>query len=209
MVAEFARRGHVVCGCSRSPEAIADLSGKFPTPHQFAVVDVALADQVNAWIKDLLNSGDPPDLVLNNAAIINSNRPLWEVSVDEFERLLSVNIAGVFHVVRAVTPAMIERNSGVIVNFSSGWGRSTSPEVAPYCASKWAIEGLTRALAQELPPGMAAVPLNPGIIDTDMLRSCFGADAEHYPSADQWAQTAVPFLLGLGPKDNGRPVTAP
>jgi len=62
-------------------------------------------------------------------------------------------------------PAMVRRGQGVIVNFSSGWGRSTDAGVAPYCATKWAIEGLTQALAQELPPGMAAVPLNPGIIN--------------------------------------------
>jgi NAD(P)-dependent dehydrogenase (short-subunit alcohol dehydrogenase family) len=103
----------------------------------------------------------------------------------------------------------VARKQGVIVNFSSGWGRSTSPEVAPYCASKWAIEGLTQALAQELPPGMAAVPLNPGIIDTDMLRSCFGEGAAGYPSPEEWAQVAVPFLLGLGSKDNGKPLTVP
>ena len=51
------------------------------------------------------------------------------------------------------------------------------------------------ALAQELPRGMAAVPLNPGIIDTDMLRSCFGSGAGSYPKAQQWAEKAVPFLL--------------
>jgi NAD(P)-dependent dehydrogenase (short-subunit alcohol dehydrogenase family) len=76
---------------------------------------------------------------------------------------------------------MIRRGSGVIVNFSSGWGRSVSAEVAPYCASKWAVERLTRALAEELPSGLAAVPLNPGIINTEMLQSCFGADAQNYP----------------------------
>ena len=99
---------------------------------------------------------------------------------------------------------LVARRSGVIVNFSSGWGRSTDAEVAPYCATKWAIEGLTQALAQELPEGMAAVPLNPGIIDTDMLRSCFGGSASSYPSPLEWAKRAVPFLLKLGPKDNGR-----
>ncbi|MBV9125505.1 MAG: SDR family NAD(P)-dependent oxidoreductase, partial [Planctomycetes bacterium] len=98
---------------------------------------------------------------------------------------------------------------GVIVNFSSGWGRSTSAEVAPYCATKWAIEGLTKALAEELPPGMAAVPLNPGIIDTAMLRECFGADAAHYPRAEDWSRQAVPFLLRLGPGDNGKSLTVP
>ena len=66
---------------------------------------------------------------------------------------------------------MVDKRRGVIVNFSSGWGRSTDAEVAPYCATKWAIEGMTQALSQELPPGMAAVPLNPGIINTDCCRA--------------------------------------
>ena len=104
---------------------------------------------------------------------------------------------------------MLSRKSGVIVNFSSGWGRSTDAEVAPYCATKWAIEGLTQALAQELPSGLAAVALNPGIINTDMLQSCFGTSASSYPTAAQWARTAVPFLLQLGPKHNGQQLTAP
>ena len=80
----------------------------------------------------------------------------------EFTRLVDVNVRGVQNVIRHFVPAMVAKRKGVIVNLSSGWGRSTSPEVAPYCATKWAIEGLTQALADELPAGMAAVPLNPG-----------------------------------------------
>ena len=56
---------------------------------------------------------------------------------------------------------------------------------------------------------MCAVPLNPGIINTDMLQSCFGENASSYPTAEKWAQKAVPFLLNIGPKDNGKPLTAP
>src|SRR6185295_7668060 len=97
----------------------------------------------------------------------NANAPLWRVPVEEFDQVIDVNIKGVANVIRAFLPAMIERGNGVVVNFSSGWGRSTAADVAPYCATKWAIEGLTQALAQELPKGMAAVPVNPGIIDTD------------------------------------------
>ncbi|MBV8677741.1 MAG: oxidoreductase, partial [Planctomycetaceae bacterium] len=70
-------------------------------------------------------------------------------------------------------------------------------------------EGLTRALAQELPPGLAAVPVNPGIVDTEMLRSTFGDKARHYLGPQEWAKAAVPFLLKLGPKDNGKPLTVP
>jgi NAD(P)-dependent dehydrogenase (short-subunit alcohol dehydrogenase family) len=104
---------------------------------------------------------------------------------------------------------MVKRRRGVIVNFSSGWGRSVSAQVAPYCASKWAIEGLTQALAEELPSGMCAVPLNPGVINTDMLRSCFGSGAAYYPEADEWAERAVPFLLGITEDHNGMPLTVP
>jgi NAD(P)-dependent dehydrogenase (short-subunit alcohol dehydrogenase family) len=90
---------------------------------------------------------------------------------------------------------------------SSGWGRSTAPEVAPYCASKWAIEGLTQALSQELPPGLAAVALNPGVIDTDMLRSCWGESAGSSPSPEAWARKAAPFLLSLTTEHNGQALT--
>ena len=64
-------------------------------------------------------------------------------------------------------------------------------------------------MAQELPSGMVAVPLNPGVINTEMLQSCFGESAHDYPNAEQWSESAVPFLLELGPADNGQPLTVP
>ena len=151
----------------------------------------------------------PPDLVLNNAAIINRNAALWDVPVEDFDAVIDVNIKGVTNVVRHFAPAMIARQQGVIVNFSSGWGRSTSADVAPYCATKWAIEGLTQAMAQELPDSMAAVPLNPGIINTEMLQSAFGASASRYVDPVRWAEVAVPFLLQLSAKDNGESLSVP
>ena len=178
-------------------------------PHDFSVVDVASDDQVKAWAERLLGSYGPPDLVLNNAGVINKNARLWEVPEREFSQVIDVNIKGIANVIRHFVPAMVKRKRGVIVNFSSGWGRSTDAEVAPYCATKWAVEGLTQAFAQELPSGMAAVALNPGIINTDMLQSCFGGSASGYPSPAEWARSAVPFLLKLGPGDNGKQLTAP
>jgi NAD(P)-dependent dehydrogenase (short-subunit alcohol dehydrogenase family) len=204
LVDRFVALGHTVIGCGRSAAGIEALRQRYGSPHDFAVVDVARADQVREWADRTLASHGAPDLLLNNAALINVPAPLWKVPAEEFDRVIDVNIKGVVNVIRCVVPAMVERRRGVIVNFSSGWGRSTSPEVAPYCATKWAIEGLTRALAQELPAGMAAVPLNPGIIDTDMLRTCFGRDAASYPSPEEWSQRAAAFLLKLGPGDNGK-----
>lgn len=209
LVDELARAGHRVVGCARSADAIAELGEAWPRPHRFDVVDVADELQVQAWAASVLAEAGPPDLLVNNAALINRNAPLWEVPAEEFSRLVDVNLKGVVHVIRCFVPAMIERGSGTIVNISSGWGRSVSPEVAPYCATKWAIEGLTLALAEELPRGMAAVPLNPGVINTEMLQSCFGEDARSYPTADQWARRAARFLLKLSPKDNGQQLTVP
>ncbi len=206
---EFIRLGHTVLGCGRSEKEIGQLQKRFAAPNDFAVVDVSRDEAVAAWAGRVLQSHGAPDLLLNNAGLINRNAPLWQVGADEFSAVVDVNLKGTANVIRHFVPDMLKRRSGVIVNFSSGWGRSTAAEVAPYCATKWAIEGLTQALAQELPPGLAAVPLNPGIINTDMLRSCFGASASGYPTPTEWAKVAASFLLKLGPSDNGRPLTVP
>jgi NAD(P)-dependent dehydrogenase (short-subunit alcohol dehydrogenase family) len=203
MTEGFIERGHTVIGCGRSKETMQELASRFGKPHRFDAVDVADEKQVQRWAVSVLQDGGPPDLLLNNAAVINRSQSLWEVSPADFSRVIDVNIKGVFHVLRHFVPAMVDRQQGIIVNFSSGWGRSTSPQVAPYCATKYAIEGLTLALSAELPPGMAAIPLNPGIINTEMLESAFGPEAAGYPSPEEWAETAVPFLLALRPKDNG------
>ena len=207
MAEEFIRLGHTVMGCSRNGEAIAELNARHGAHHDFDVVDVTDDRQVRTWARRCLAEYGAPDLLLNNAALINRNAALWQVPAAEFDAVIDVNIKGVANVIRHFVPAMIGRGEGVVVNFSSGWGRETDPEVAPYCASKWAMEGLSKALAQELPPGMAAIPLSPGIIDTEMLRSCFGDAAGAYPSAEEWAKGAVPWLLRLGPRHSGRSLT--
>ena len=207
LVPLFVYAGHTVIGCGRSVDHIQKLATEFGSPHDFTAVDVRDADSVQNWADRVMAKYGPPDLLINNAAMMNNPAPLWEVPNDEFTALLDVNVNGVFHVIRAFVPAMVKRQSGVIVNLSSGWGRSTSADVAPYCATKYAIEGLTLAMAKELPKGMAAVPLNPGVINTEMLRQCWADSAGSFPKADAWAQIAAPFLLKLGPKDNGRSLT--
>ena len=209
MVGQFIQHGAQVAACGRNQSAIAELAEEFGADHLFRSVDVVKEGDVQAFADLVNNQLGPPDLLINNAAIINRNAPLWEVPADEFSQLIDINIKGVANAIRSFAPAMLQRQRGVFVNFSSTWGRSTSPEVAPYCASKFAIEGLSQSLAQELPSRMASVALNPGIINTDMLQSCFGAGASSYPTAEQWATTAVPFLLNLGPADNGQSLTAP
>ena len=209
MTDEFIRLGHTVLGCGTNEKHVQRLAAAHGEPHDFAVVDVTDDAQVQRWAKRLVAQHGAPDLLINNAALVNENAPLWKIGAAEFDRVIDVNIKGVANVIRHFTPAMIERGRGVIVNFSSGWGRSTSPEVAPYCATKWAMEGLSKALADELPAGLASVPLNPGVINTEMLQSCFGEGANNCIKPEDWAKTAVPFILKLGAKDNGKSVSAP
>ena len=209
MVEEFVGRGHTVIGCGRKQKEIEGLRDRFGPPHDFQAVDVASDEAVKSWAERVLKGHAAPELVLNNAGVINRNARLWEISAQEMSRVMDVNLNGTVNVIRHFLPAMLGRGRGVIVNFSSGWGRSADAEVAPYCASKWAIEGLTQALAQELPEGLAVVALNPGIINTEMLRSCFGGSAAGYPSPEEWAKRAAPFLLKLGAGDNGKQMDCP
>jgi len=204
LVPHIVAAGHTVAGCGRSATHVAELHRQFGSPHLFASVDVTDAAALDVWAKEVLQRLGPPDLLVNNAAVMNPLAPLWAIPATDFDRVIDVNVKGVVNSIRAFVPAMVARETGVIVNLSSGWGRSTSPEVAPYCASKYAVEGLTLAMAQELPKGMAAIPLNPGVIATDMLRETWGKDADRYPSAEQWAKRAAPFLLNLGPRENGK-----
>ncbi len=209
MVSEFIRLGWTVTGCARTRAAVNELTGQHPAPHWFEACDVSDEASVTLFCKHLIEHCGVPDLLLNNAAIINPNQPIWDMSAGDIDAIIDTNIKGTISMMRHLLPQMMDQGGGVIVNFSSGWGRGTSPEVAPYCATKWAIEGLSQAVAQETDGKVAVVALNPGIIDTEMLRSTFGGSAGHYPKAAEWAKSAVPFLASLNLKHNGRAPTAP
>jgi NADP-dependent 3-hydroxy acid dehydrogenase YdfG len=115
MTETFIQAGHTVIACARSETAIKTLRQRFGLPHDFAVVDVAEDQQVADWAKRILAQHEPPDLLLNNAGVINQLAPLWKVPADEFNRLINVNIIGVTNVIRHFVPAMIQRNQGTIV----------------------------------------------------------------------------------------------
>jgi NAD(P)-dependent dehydrogenase (short-subunit alcohol dehydrogenase family) len=165
------------------------------------VTDPAGVDSFASRTEEILGV---PDLLVNNAGLINRNAPLAEITPEEFSSVLSVNLGGIHNMIRSFVPKMIEKGQGIIANFSSYWGQSTAPEVAPYCATKWGVEGLTRSLAQELPSGLAAVAFNPGVINTDMLQSTFGAEAKNYPNPQDWSVDAVTRLENLDAQDNGQ-----
>jgi NAD(P)-dependent dehydrogenase (short-subunit alcohol dehydrogenase family) len=204
LATRFIELGHIIIGCGRSTDGIQTLGMRFSAPNAFKAVDVSDWQQVYVWAQEISEKAPAPDLLLNNAGIMNQPAPLWQISEAAFSEVLAVNVNGTANMIRAFLPAMIKKGSGIIVNMSSGWGRSTSPNVGPYCTSKWAIEGLTKSLSQELPSGMATVAVSPGIVDTDMLRISWGDNAGRYISPEKWAPKAADFLLNLKARDNGK-----
>ncbi len=207
---ELLKLGHSITGCARNAASIEELNDLAGNKGYFELIDVVDSEAVEQWAGKSIGKFGPADLLINNAAIINQNAYFVDVPEEEFDQVIDVNIKGVANVSRAFMSSMIERGSGVIVNLSSGWGRSTSPEVAPYCATKWAIEGLTKAIAQELPSGMAAIPLSPNTVNTEMLQSCFGNEgASHSPTSEEWARVVAPWIVELGPSESGKSLSTP
>ena len=206
MAIEFNKRGWKVAGGARHAEALEQLEKEFGDLCFFQAFDVSKSEEVENFAQSVEEKLGVPNLLVNNAGIINKNAPLTQISPEEFASVLSINLGGIHNMIRSFVPRMEKRGKGIIVNFSSYWGQSTAPEVGPYCATKWGVEGLTRSLAQELPQGLATVAFNPGIINTDMLRSCFGDGASSHENPVDWAKHAVSRLEKIGLPNNGQTI---
>jgi len=208
MANEFINLGHTVCGCARTKDQIESLAGIYPQ-HDFQRVDVSSDAQVQVWAKNLERRYGQVDFVINNAAVINHKASLWNVRNQDFSEVVDTNVKGVVNVIRHFAPSMIKNKKGIFVNFSSRWGKTFEKEMAPYCATKWAVVAITQVVAEELRVyGIAVVALNPGIVKTRMLGrylgTRFGSNASNYLTPPKWAKIAVPLILNLGLKDTGK-----
>ena len=212
MVEFFTRHGHTVVGCGKVSEKaqLDKLNTEHETTGHFSVADVTSDEEVKQWAAEATVKFGAPDFLINNAAVIHTPSNLWDVSPQDIDTLLDVNVKGTVNTIRHFVPKMIEAEKGIIVNFSSGWGRSPAPQVAPYCATKWAIEGLSKALAMELPSPLACVPFHPGdIVHTALTEKAFGKiTAGFFNTAEEWAKVACPTILQINRKMNGDSLSA-
>ncbi len=205
----FAKEGHNVWGCGRSSAKVEELQSPSNGTVTLSVVDVTSDTDVAGWSSEVVAKAGHIDLLINNAGLINQPAPLWRISGEEFAAVIDVNVKGVGNVMRAFLPHMVERQQGVLVNLVSGSGKQCLSESGPYSASKWAVEALTKTLAKEIPDTMAAVALDPGTIDTKMLRRIIGDRAMEHEKVTSWVTRAAPFILGLGRRENGETLRVP
>ena len=133
--------------------------------------DVADAASVNDMIRAVINKFGKIDVLVNNAGIAEQ-RLFTDITSEAWDRMISVNLTGVFNCIKAVLPGMISRKSGKIVNVSSIWGITGASCEVHYSAAKAAVIGLTKALAKEVGPSNIQVNcVAPGVIDTEMNAS--------------------------------------
>ncbi len=137
--------------------------------------DVAKKAEFEAAVADTLAAFGALHILVNNAGTTHLNKPMLEISEDEYDRTFDVNVKGVFFGCQAVVPAFRKQGGGVIINVGSTAGIRPRPGVAAYAATKGAVHTLTKALAAELAPDRIRVcAIAPVATETPLLPSFLG-----------------------------------
>ena len=170
---ELGRAGHSVYATMRNPGRAPQLGetvAKEKLPVKILVMDVDSDSSVTETVASIQAQGGRIDVLVNNAGIERTGA-VEELPLEAFRATMETNYFGALRCIQAVLPRMRERGSGCIINVASVAGRIASSPFAPYTASKWALEALSEALAQEVKPfNIRVAVVEPGIIDTPMAR---------------------------------------
>jgi 3-oxoacyl-[acyl-carrier protein] reductase len=175
---EFARQGAGVALLARTPEHLQEAAdhvrSRIPQAEVMTVeADVSERESVDVAIRTAISRLDHLDILVNSAGIASLGN-IEEMPPAEWERMIQVNLMGVYHCCRSVWPHFKERRSGSVINISSGSGRRAHGGWTAYCASKFGVMGLTDALQKEgRPHGIRCNVICPGPTDTDQRRENF------------------------------------
>ena len=145
---------------------------------QVVETDVSHPDAVASLASQALSRWGRVDVLVNNSGIGGPSAPLWEVQPADWEQTFAVNVTGVFLCCQAILPSMIERRSGSIINIGSITGKRPLLNRTAYAASKAALIGLTRTLAEEAGPHQVRVNLvSPGLVEGERIEWVFEQQA--------------------------------
>ena len=194
----FGRAGHRVHATIRDPARGAELrriSQQEKLPISISALDVDADSSVREAIDRIIGEAGPIDVLVNNAGIAPMGS-VEETPMSVFRSAMETNYFGVIRCIQAVLPSMRERRGGCIVNISSIAGRIANAPLAPYVASKFALEALSEALAQEVKPfNIRVAVVEPGIIDTPASRQI--ADNRSDSAYPQGARFSAMFAATL------------
>ena len=169
----FARAGHTVYATMRNPAQapqLAETAAREKLPIIVSTMDVDSDESVSRGVAQIEKEHGPIDVLVNNAGVERMGS-VEELPFSDFRAVMETNYFGALRCIQAVVPNMRKRRSGCIANVTSVAGRITSPPMAPYTASKWALEALSEALAGEMKTfNVRVLIVEPGIIDTAMAR---------------------------------------
>ena len=184
----FARAGHKVLATMRNPAqspALAEIAAREKLPIFISSLDVDSDTSVSEGIAALTKAHGDIEVLINNAGV-EAVGSIEESPLHVFRSVMETNYFGVIRCTQAVLPQMRERGSGCIVQISSVAGRLSQPPLAAYCASKWALEAMTEALAGELKTfGVRVALVEPGVIDTAMARRVTSSGTSKYRQSDR------------------------
>lgn len=148
--------------------------------------DVSDPASVAAAVKETEARLPAIDILVNNAGITGPNAKLWDYGIDDWRKVMSINVDGVFYCSRAVVPGMRRRDYGRIVNIASVAGKEGNPNASAYSTSKGAIIALTKSLGKEL-------------VDSNVRVNCVTPAAVETPLFSQMTQAHIDFMLSKIP----------
>jgi 3-oxoacyl-[acyl-carrier protein] reductase len=170
IASRLAREGCRVIVWDREPDAFDAGEAGF-TPHALERVDVSELASVERGFDATMARVERLDILVNNAGVNGPVVPVWEYPPDAWDRVLKVDLTGVFYCCRVAVPAMIRAGYGRIVNVSSITGKEGAPGIAAYAAAKAGVIGFTKSLAKELvTTGVLVNAIAPVITETDLFK---------------------------------------
>ncbi|HWH33676.1 MAG TPA: SDR family NAD(P)-dependent oxidoreductase [Egibacteraceae bacterium] len=175
----FAAAGARLLLCARRAGRLEALAAELDTDvHAFAL-DVRDRDAVGAAVAALPEGWRDVDVLVTNAGLAAGFGPLPDNDPDDWDRMLDTNVKGLLHVTRAVVPGMVARGGGHVINVGSVAGHETYPGGAVYCASKAAVDRITKGLRLDLlGSGVKVSTVDPGLVETEFSVVRFGGDAD-------------------------------
>jgi NAD(P)-dependent dehydrogenase (short-subunit alcohol dehydrogenase family) len=168
--ARFLEEGCAVCVVDRSEKARARVARELPDLSAVIDADVADIDQVRAAFQQSIDCMGSVDVLINNAGI-SIRHDFLDITPENWDKVLGVNLNGVFYMAQTAARHMMDKGSGVIINAASTAGNNGYPHYADYSASKGGVLALTQAMAIELAPVVRVNAVSPGYTLTPMQRS--------------------------------------